>query len=477
MLRSDALEAPSGSAEPDLAAARRDGDRTGLAADLAAYQAEIGAPEAAVAAARRIGEPGAAVIVTGQQPGLLGGPLLVLAKAMTAIAWADRRARESGRPVVPVFWVASEDHDLDEVNRLDLLTGEDRLVRLSLDRAADRTMLSRVDPGADADRVLREAEEALPPSEFRDGVVAALRDARAPSLGTWFAGILARWLGPFGLVIVEPRLLRRAAAAVLGYEREHPGEIARAVADGPVAPADPPFFLVRDGRRERPASAADLPDDPAAISWDVVTRVLAQDLALPVAGQVVGPSEALYCAQIAPAHSLLGIPAPPLLPRSHLTLVEHKVEKALARFGVPVGDVVARGEEALAPGELRPEEFDRALADLTAALERGFPEIHAEAEKVDETLLRKAEGAEREVMGALDRLRDHARKAMERITGQDEERRRKVLAHLRPEGKPQDRVLSPLPFLCRHGERLLPKLLEIVREHPGESRAVYVKGV
>ena len=475
-MRTSPLTPAPASVRPDLAAARRAGDRAGLAAALAAYQRTLDADAAAVAAAERLADPDAAVIVTGQQPGLLGGPWLTLHKAFSAIAWAERLAAESGRPVIPVFWVASEDHDLDEVNRVDLLDAKDEPVRLSLPREPDGTMLSHVDPGAAADDLLRDAEAALPPSEFRDAVMGGLRAALAPSLGTWFARILARRLSARGLVIVEPRLVRTAAAAVLRTERENPGAIAAAVLPGPVTPAAPPFFLVRDGRRARPAGAAELPDDPEAVSFDVVTRVLAQNVVFPVAGHVVGPSEAVYCAQFAPAHALFGVPAPPLIPRASLTLVEGKVEKALAAFGRTVEDVVAGGEAALAPEDLRPEEFDRALTRLTELLEEGFPDLRSEAGKVDETLLRKAEGAEREMFSALDRLRDHARKAMERVTGQDAERRRKVLAHLLPGGMPQDRGLSPLPFLCRHGEGLVDRLLDVVRAEPSGRLAVYLKG-
>ena len=118
MLRSEAIGAESSGVRPDLGAAVREGDRVDLATVVAEYQEEIGALEPGLRAARALADPDAAVIVTGQQPGLLGGPLLTLTKALSAIAWARRLATESGRSVIPVFWAASEDHDLDEVNRV-----------------------------------------------------------------------------------------------------------------------------------------------------------------------------------------------------------------------------------------------------------------------------------------------------------------------------------------------------------------------
>jgi len=474
LLRSESVGPATGEVLPELSAAEREMDREALASTVLAYQESIGAPANARAGARALALPGSAVIVTGQQPGLLGGSLLTVGKALTAIAWAERLAVESGRPVVPVFWAANEDHDVDEVNRIDILTATDERRRLSLPVAATGTMLSHVVPPRDAVRdLLADLDENLPGVDRKRELLAGLKEVRASSLGDWFVQIISRWLGPFGLVVVEPWVLRRAAAPVLAMEHERPGEIVRLIARGPVIPAAVPFFNVVDNRRARPGEG-DLSKDPEAVSWDVFSRVLAQDVALPVAGQVVGPAEMLYCRQVGPAHELFGIPAPPLLPRVSLTLVEKKVEKALGRFGTTATAVLEHGEAALRANEPRPGEFHEALKGLERALDHAWTRIHDEAGRLDDTLLRKAQGSEREIMKALDRLSDHGRKALMRVTGQDSERRRKVLEHLLPSGKPQDRVLSPLPFLARHGERLFEKLLRVVRCRPSGSRVVYL---
>ncbi|MHC4470472.1 MAG: bacillithiol biosynthesis protein BshC [Planctomycetota bacterium] len=477
MLRSEPLPGSpdSPTARPDLRAAARPHEREELASAIAEHQRSLGALEPAIRGAESLARPDAAVIVTGQQPGLLGGPLLGLAKALTAVAWARRLAADTSRPVVPVFWVAAEDHDLDEVNRAVLLTQADEVRTLRLPLEPDGRMLSEIDPAGHAEALLAEAEELLPASTFRARVVDSLRPSGGASLGRWFGEILARWLSGEGLVVVEPRLLREPASAVLRLERERPGAISKAVQAGPVTPSPVPFFLVEDGVRRRPRSAADLPEDPAGVSWDVLTRVLAQNAALPVAGHVVGPAELEYCRQVAPVHDLLGIPAPPLLPRASLVLVEGKVERALGRFEASVGDVLEEGEDVLR-AEFEPGEFDSALSRLEEALESAYEDVRKEAGVVDEVLRRKAEGAARELTKSIERLRGHGRRALERATGMDLERRLKVLAHLLPLGQPQDRVLSPVPFLVRHGFGLIRRLLEVVTEWPEGRRAVYLSG-
>ncbi len=474
MLTYDLFDDPNrpGRVLPDLAVAVRTADRTDLAASIAEYQRDLSAPAAAVEAALRLAEPSCSVIVTGQQPGLLGGPILVLAKALSAIAWAHRLAEESGRPVVPVFWVASEDHDLAEVNDLTILDQADRLVRLRLPLPPGRTMLSEVAPGAGAEDLFTALREALPQSEYLNAVIEPLQTAGRPSLGRWFAGILSRWLGGEGLVVVEPHLFRQAARGVLDLELNRPGAIAGAVAPGPVTPAPVPFFAVRDGVRSRPASIADLPESPGEVSWDVLTRVLAQNLALPVAGHVVGPSEAIYCEQVVPAHELLEIPAPPLLPRASLVLLERKVSRGLKRFSVTLPDVLAEGEAALCRDEFSHVGFDEALTGLTTALQSRWLEVTAEAGRLDETLQRKAEGAEKNLLAAIEKLKIQGRKAMDRVTGRDQEQRAKLLSHLLPGGNPQERVLSPLPFMARHGPDLPARLLEVVSRVPDGRMAV-----
>ncbi len=457
---------------PDLTVASRLADRTELARSLAAYQRELGAPPAAVEAAGSLARSDAAVIVTGQQPGLLGGPILVLAKALSAVAFAKRLAARSGRPVVPIFWVASEDHDLPEVNAVTVLDQADRTVKLSLLLDSGRRMLSEIDPGEGAERLLTEVRGLLPQSEFLAEVMEPLENVGRPSLGRWFAGIISRWLGGEGLVVVEPHLFRTAARGVLDLDLERPGAIAGAVAPGPVTPADVPFFKVTDGMRSRVASVDELPADPERVSWDVLTRVLAQNLALPVAGHVVGPSEALYCAQVAPAHALLKISAPPLLPRASLLLMERKVSRALTRFEVTLPEVLSEGEAALKGEEFSHGGFDRALTDLETALSSKWLEVTVEAARLDETLKRKAEGAEQTLLKAIDKLKGHGRKAMDRVTGRDREQREKVLAHLLPGGQLQERVLSPLPFMARHGADLPSRLLRVVEKVPDGSFAV-----
>ena len=116
--------------------------------------------------------------------------------------------------------------------------------------------------------------------------------------------------------------------------------------------------------------------------------------------------------------------------------------------------------------------FEQALTELEKALSSKWLEVTAEAGRLDETLQRKAVGAEKNLLAAIGKLKSQGRKAMDRVTGRDQEQRDKLLAHLLPNGLPQERVLSPLPFMARHGADLPARLLDVVQHVPDGRMAV-----
>jgi uncharacterized protein YllA (UPF0747 family) len=349
-------------ATPSLAAAvaaasARDLPRETLTRALIARLEELGAPSASLASAERLRRPGVVAVVAGQQPVLFGGPHLVVSKALAAVAVA-RRIEAGGTPAVPVFWVASEDHDHAEVDHVDVVRPAGGTERLSVTLPDDRRMLSRVP--LDADAALARLAEILPPGPGRDEALAAVRPAPGDSVGSAFARTLLRLLGRFGIVVVEPETLRPFARAVAAHDVAHPGDLARVVVAAEDAFAAHGFakplglrvrevFFVADraGRRHRPQGLPEADDaagiatwlrrideKPESVSWNVAGRVLAQDVALPVAAQVCGPAEFGYCAAIAPAHALLGVPAPALVPRPGVTFVDRGFAPAGADGGL-----------------------------------------------------------------------------------------------------------------------------------------------
>ncbi len=450
---------------------------------------ELAAPESARRAAERLRAPGVVAVVTGQQPGLLGGPELVLTKALAALALA-RRVESLGVPAVPVFWHASEDDDLAEADHVAWLADAAlQRVEAPFDAPGGRApMLARAAWPARADVHLDALLARHPGSAVAEEVRAALQpsDAGGATFGRRIGRLLARVLGAQGIVVVEPHALRALAAPVVAREIDEPGALhalavaacERVVAAGFPAPlalrraqlyylvdeatgarervrAEGRFVVVeRTGERRAAAELrARLDAEPTAFAWNVVSRVLAQDTALPVAAQVCGPAELGYCALLREAHAAFGVAQPALWLRPGASLVPPAVRRACAALGVAPRDVVARGAAAFpAPtiADAAPfDELERAIAALPPGASRAAVRRRAAVAR-QAALLRAA--ATRDA-AAADELGSR--------------RRALVRAALRPDGLPAERVLAWLPWFLAGGDAFVARLAGVLGTSAG----------
>jgi uncharacterized protein YllA (UPF0747 family) len=436
-----------------------------LAEALAAEQAAHGGGKRAVAGARALAE-GALAVVAGQQPGLLGGPLYAAHKAAGAVAVAAALTERWKRPVVPVFWVASEDHDLDEANAAWLLDAKGSLRSMRLPLAGDGRSVRDVPlPASAVDGLLGELKSALPDTPRAAEAAAFATPPPAPDLGSWFATLLARLFSDRGLVVVEPHVLSPWAGPVLARLARGTPQVSRALADAasrlraagaaPARPleADGPCLFLRDGPRgprRRPAARgpSDLEDlarrverEPHLASGDVVGRVFVQDALLPVAAVVGGPSELAYLSQVRAAHEALGVPFPAAAPRPSATWLDPRAEESVAAFGVPLADVLSGRVTSPPPSPGAEDEGAARLAgaarDLAAAAEQATSSKEAAALRAALRELEKAAAA-------------RSADADER-EGRGRARWERALAILRPRGMPQERVLCAAALVARHG--------------------------
>jgi uncharacterized protein YllA (UPF0747 family) len=448
------------------AAQARDLPRGLLADAIVARLRELGAPAESIAAAERLRKPGVVAVVAGQQPVLLGGPHLVVTKALAAVALA-RRLETRGVPAVPVFWSASEDHDHAEAGAVRVLTRDGAAERLSVSLPRDRRMLSATPVPEDAMSVVLRLAEILPDGPGRDVVLATVQPRSGDSMGTWTARVLLAFLGRFGIALVEPASLRPFAANVLEREIGDPGALAAAVRrveqDVAVAHGFPPplalehpelYFVVEDGVRRRARSGERAID----MSWNVASRVLAQDAALPVAAQVCGPAEMSYCSMLGPAHALVGAPCPAFVARPGITLVEPRVKAACVQLGTTPADVIRD-----------PSVLGRPPAPPVV---EGVADLRARAEQLPEGTGAAARRRRAELLRNLDLYEEALVREAQARTAAADGRRAKVLAALRPEGRLQERELSILSFAAKHGTAILDRMLGAISRNPDAEHVV-----
>lgn len=327
------------------------------------------------------GRPGTVFVVTGQQPGLLGGPALWYYKALTALALADGQTRRLGLPVVPVFWVAGDDSDLAECNHLELLeepgTISHRALLFPDSEKAIPVGNRPVDP-ASVDTLLAGLSTLWKPSTLE--LLRALRPGEG-NLADTFLRIAHRFLGPKGMLFLNgnSQALRQAARPVL-LDAAHDWKTLQAGLEKgsaalQAAGIDPPValregvvhaFALQAGERRRLFAEGDLiytvdrPDTDLTpglsgldLTHDVFTRLLVVDSLLPVLGHVLGPTEIRYFAQMAPVF---------LAKTGDMPLVHPRMAAAI----LPEGAVQAFAAEGLSPSQaaaLKPSDLRGLLQD------------------------------------------------------------------------------------------------------------------
>jgi bacillithiol biosynthesis cysteine-adding enzyme BshC len=470
-------------------------DRTALVGILRRQNEAFGSAEPTFANLRRLREPGTFAVVTGQQVGLFSGPAFTLYKALTAVRLAQALS-EQGLPCVPVFWLATEDHDLDEVAQAGIFDEEYGLVTLrdSGERPAPRSPVGMVKLTEAINVALERLQATLPAGEPRDILLGDLRVCYQPGV-TWaqaFGRFLARLFGAWGVVLLDPLdgALRpllapvftealTQAATLRGHLADRSQALVRAGYHAQVHVAEDStlVFARRAGNRlpvavrnshffvgEGETSLAELTAEAESLTPNVLLRPVVQDVLLPTLAYVAGPSELAYLAQANTLYAAFGRPQPIIFPRAGFTLVERRIQRLLEKYALEVEDVW-RGEEhlrrKLAAAESaegwakRFEESEQELARLLARLRQNL-------ETLDPTLLDALRNAEDKMRYQMERLRGKVSRAtLERseLLSRHQETLRRFLM---PERDLQERQVSGIYFLGRAGYELLPRLLEHV---------------
>lgn len=479
------------------------GGRRGLAEALVATAEELGAPRESLANAARLAEPRALAVVTGQQPALATGPAYTLYKALQAVRWARELEGRWARPVIPVFWLAGDDHDYGEASGAWVWTADRRGLRVRLaTRRGWRKPVAWLPLEADARLAVRTLSEALAPLAHGGRVAALLEESLGASrqMGDWFARQLLALLGRQGLVLLDPMRpeLRRLAAPVVERVLRRPEEVLEACRSGEEAvrrlgfePALrspegqlPLFHLDASGARrvlrfsqgsfhERGGAwsgdagrlLAELEAEPGRFSPSAALRPVVQDRLLPTVAYVAGPGEIAYMSQLAELYAFYGMRPPVLLPRRHVTFAGPEEREWLDGLGLDA-ERLWQAHDALDAlvAEAVPR-LRRAVSDWgarRAALERELRASQRFLEQLaGQGVVRQEAGAEAGWVGEwLERLDSRFRERLRQRFRSDFGEARRVAAALFPQGLPQDRHYTVWSWLARQGPEWLEELLE-----------------
>jgi bacillithiol synthase len=453
------------------------------------------------------------VVTTGQQAGLFGGPLYTVNKILSAARLAAALEASLNRPVLPLFWIAADDHDWAEVRHTSVLDAAGNLLRIAIEQDDE------VPPHAMADRQLgpeigaavKLLDDALAGAEFSADV---MRDVRAGyaagnTVAAAFEALLAAMFQGHDLLLLSSAhpAVREAALPILLEEVRHADahasileqQTARLVEAGynaqvEISPDAANLFyhdehgrerLVRERggwtlRRTRRHFDDDelsrlLRENPTRFSPNVLLRPVVESAILPTLAYVGGPAEVSYFGQIGCLFHAHAVEPPLVFPRFRVTLVEARVRRVLEKFGLDRSRLETPLHELVATlvREDLPPAVPAAVGTMREALNEGFARMNDAAATIDPTLIgwleKRRNAALIDVADAEQKIARHLRRRMRLELGQLE----RASNALRPGGAPQERTLNLLPFLARHGRELLREIEAAIRVELGEERPAW----
>lgn len=492
-----------------------DRDRETLVSVLKRQNEQWGASEDTLRNIARLGDADSVAVVTGQQVGLLTGPLYTALKTITALQVSREMEARTGKPCIPVFWLEGEDHDVAEATSVALPT-DDGPVRFRYEpsQAAEgfnAGPVGRLDLDSGFAGFLREVEEALPPTEFRDEVIGAVEEAyrTGDTLLSGFARYLRRLFPTEGLVFLSPDDpdLKSLLKPLFEQElREHAGSYAALMRateriSGPYSAQIHPrpgnlFLLEEEGRvrldpdgdsfhlrgldRDLPAeeALALLESDPGRFSSNVALRPLAQDTLLPTAVYVAGPGEVAYFAQLKGLYEWAGIPMPVIYPRASATFVEKRIRRVLDRYELDVPALSGDVHDVIRNVVLGSVDVDveAVFGDAESTIGTAMGKLKAPVVDIDASLGKTVDATRTGIIKQIEQLKGKTIRSARRQQDQISEAIMRASNHLFPDGQLQERTVSPLYLMTKYGSDLPSRWIHELSTDTTEHQIIEITG-
>ena len=424
-----------------------------------------------------------AVVTTGQQPGLFGGPLYTLCKALSALALADQLQEMTGIPVAPVFWAATDDADFREasVTAVSVSGGAQRL-KIDHQEALGRSMADMPlgDVSAELEALSRAAGSTI--DQIPLDLLKKFYNPRA-TIGAAYVSLLRELFAPLGIAVLDAAhaATRSSALPVLRSALEKSGLIAErlaarsseieAVGHKPqvhdVAGLSLVFSSEKGERKRIPIKAAARHLNDTNLGPNVLLRPIVERALLPTVTYVGGAAEIAYFAQIGPIADAIGAARPAIVPRWSCTIIEPHVERILEKLYLLPEDLQAPHEVEHRVAHARlPKPVIAELAATRAALNERLDALSVAVDAEHAPVSAAVTGGLRaNLMRRLDRFERRLVAAAKRQHAETMEEIATARGSLYPFGATQERILNFVPFLARYGRELQSEMLSEARRY------------
>jgi len=449
----------------------------------------------------KLKDKNAVVVVAGQQAGLLTGPAYTIHKCLSILKLAGMMENELGVPVVPVFWIAGEDHDFAEVNHVHILeNGNPRKHKYNLPGAGEDSVSKLALDREKLVQWVKEAFQSFGETQYTETLLNDLvtKAKESATMVDFFAAMIHDYFGQYGLVLMDSgdSDLRKIESSHFKKMIENNASIAESVThqlmrlkeqgyaialDQKMASAN--LFYHIDGERilleradentfvnhakgitlTREELLLIASETPEQLSNNVVTRPLMQESLLPTLAFIGGPGEVAYWSALKGAFEKMGMLMPPVLPRIRITMVDDKTLKWLGEKGLTIDDVLAGDWNEIRKLWLNDQHewnVDGTYLQVQSEVMNAIKPLHQLADDVNSTLTSLCDKNKR----YIDEQLAFIKKAIEREINTryqvELQKFDRVKAALAPGGHPQERTWSIVYFLNYWGPDLISKIME-----------------
>lgn len=481
------------------------GNRVSTVTLLKSFNKRFDAKEFTLQQVEKLKDNNSLVVVTGQQLTVFGGPLFTIYKTLTAIVYARRLQKELNKPVIPVFWLADEDHDIAEAATTGI-PGDSDFIRSSMDIPEDFNFpAGRFVPGDSISKLIRLLKDQFPETDFSDELWSSIENIYnsksniRDSFGKWMLNIFAdeglilagsdntdikRALSPliqsltsdhaeiYDALEKQSEELEKAGysrqAAVLSagifYLDDQHGRIKLEVANG--------LWTSAAGHRWTTKElVTHFEEFPERFSPNVFLRPIIQDRLLPVAGVVLGPGEIAYFAQMKKVYPLFDMKMPVVIPRFTATIIEAAINRNLEKLPFELNQYSARIEDLESDFITKSDKRDiEALFNewKTKASEIS-DHFKKEIENIDSTLESSAGKATAAYFTELDKLQGKVYRSLKQQDQVQIERIRKVKEALYPGGGLQERQVAFIWYMNRYGLDIWSRMCSLLSDEESDS--------
>jgi len=475
------------------------------------YNKNIGCSQKTIENIEKLKSPKSAVIIGGQQPGFLTGPIFIIFKILTILKVSSYFEKELKIPIIPCFWNASDDNSFNQIDNLNVINKEITNIKLDLSDFNPKTRYSDIYL---ADNRFKEAieklESILHSTSFKTEIMYFYKNILASALkncsntkgeiniSSFFSAVITRMFSGYGLVIIDPAdvELKKLSYNLMEFDMSKHYQISHLINSTgkklnscgyhnqlSSIPGKLDFFYCVDGIRKKIYSNSDnlfeildkrydkkefwdlMIEKPAAISLNVILRPLLQDKLLPVLCSICGPGESSYFAQLKPVYNLYGLKMPVIYPRFSSTIIEKKIKKLIIKLKITDIELESSKEEIIRQVVSKKLKID--LGKLVMNLES---DIQIRLEKSEKSF----SDLEMNISNSFDRIKRNIKKETKvlnkklysELKRQNEfivESINKIYMNIFPDNNLQEREINIISYLNRYGFDFIDDLYSAVK--------------